>query len=147
MNALTLRAGSDLCGDESSWPFGGCGEAKSGLTGLVANKLGVNRGGQIVVLSSIATAKLHDFAFSFAGASEVKLMWDIIKPVCADPNELEVDDAAFEPKMIFSEFPHFTWENCFSGDALLHCATKEGFGLTMTCRRDCLPRGAPSKCM
>lgn len=76
-------------------------------------------------------------------------MWDILKPGCAAPNDLQVEDgeAGFKPKRTFSECPHFTWDNCFSGDARVHWAAKEGFVLTVTCGRDRFPRGMPSKCM
>ena len=53
---------------------------------------------------------------------------------------------AFSPvrRLFAAEKPHFTWDNYFSGDSILDYACQEGFGLTMTCRRDRLPRGVKS---
>lgn len=51
VNALTKNGGLDLCGDKTTWPHSGHGEAKSGLTGLIQGKPGIARGGQIAVVS------------------------------------------------------------------------------------------------
>ena len=45
---------------------------------------------------------------------------------------------------IFREKPHLTWDNYFSGDDIMMHAGQRGFGLTMTCRQDCLPKDIPS---
>ena len=37
-NAITKKAGLDLCGDETSWPFGGFAEAKSGIVSTIIGK-------------------------------------------------------------------------------------------------------------
>jgi hypothetical protein len=44
-----------------------------------------------------------------------------------------------QQQAILRSKPHITWDNFFSGDAILEFACKKGFGLTMTCRRDRLP--------
>ena len=41
---------------------------------------------------------------------------------------------------IFRQKPHCTWDNYFSGDAILDWLGDNGFGATMTCRRDRLPK-------
>ena len=38
VNALTLRAGLDLCGDETTWGHQGFGEPGSGIVSLILNK-------------------------------------------------------------------------------------------------------------
>jgi hypothetical protein len=42
------------------------------------------------------------------------------------------------------EIPHSTWDNFFSGDDINDWIGQNGFGVTMTCRRDRLPRGVPN---
>lgn len=154
LNAVALQAGLDLCGDASSWPFAGFGEAKSCLTGLISNKPGVNGGGQIGMVTDTDRHrpraffhhhKLHNFDWTMAGLSEVKAMWLMPKPMWATPDA--IDDAPNKPKTVFSKCPHMTWDNHFSGDVLMNFAAREGFGLTVTCRRDRLPKGTPTKFM
>lgn len=86
--------------------------------------------------------KLHETEWSFAGPDKVKAMWERLKPMCVSAVAKDVRN---KPKSVFSEFPHVTWDNCFSGNCSLQCAAKDGFGLTMTCRRDRLPKGVPLK--
>ena len=38
-----------------------------------------------------------------------------------------------------------TWDNYFSGDAIMEYAYDQGFGFTSTIRRDRLPKGVPGK--
>ena len=38
-----------------------------------------------------------------------------------------------------------TWDNYFSGDAIMEYAAEQGFGLTMTCARGRLPKFVPAK--
>lgn len=158
IGALTKRAGWDQCGDEMSWPLSGFGEAKSGLTGLANGKSGASRGGQIVVVSGGERFrprafphrhKPRDFAFSNQGPSEARLTWEKLKPLCLSVVDGFATDNANPnaPKPTFSQLPRFTWDEFFSGDTIVECATKEGFGLTMACRRSRLPKGVPSKCL
>lgn len=141
VSAITKTASLDQCGDETSWPHSGHGEAKSGLTGPTNGKPGVSRGGQVVMVSDrehfrprafLHRHKLHDFAFSFAEPSGMCLMWEKLKPFCEG---VDVDDPN-KPKALFSQLPHFTVDNCFSADCIMECAAKEGFGSAMTCHRD-----------
>lgn len=40
------------------------------------------------------------------------------------------------PHGIYSEKPHVTLDNHFSGDCVIECACLKGFGVTMTVRQD-----------
>jgi hypothetical protein len=51
VNALTFKAGLDLCLDETTFPFQGYGEAKTGLFGNIIGKLGVSKGAQLVLIT------------------------------------------------------------------------------------------------
>ena len=51
----------------------------------------------------------------------------------------------FRPVGILREQPHMTWDNYFSGHEIFNYAAENGFGLTMTCRRDRLPKEVPAK--
>ena len=142
VNALTLFAGLDLSGDETSFPFNGWGEMLAGLFGYVKGKPGMSRGGQTILVSDCDRIRpraychrhrLHPKLFPQRGPTEVRLIWEKMLPLF-QPNE-------FRPTGIFREKPHFTWDNYFSGDAIIDYACEEGFGLTMTCRRDRLPKG------
>lgn len=132
--------------------FNGWGEAGTGLLGLISNKPGVApRGGKIVMVSDVDRIrprayvhrhKLNEKHFtkgSNHGQNEVKLIWDMLSPLCERDNQFVC------PQPIFREKPHFTWDNYFCGDALMDYPANEGFGLTMTCRRDRLPAGIPNK--
>ena len=145
-NAITLFAESDLCYDETSFAFNGWGEALTGLIGLVMGKPNITRGGQTCLLSDVHRIrprsyvhrhKLHPKHYNQAGPNEVRLVWEKLQPLFA-PN-------AYRTRGIFREKPHFTCDNFFSGDEIMEYAATEGFGLTMTCRRDRLPKGIPKK--
>ena len=47
-------------------------------------------------------------------------------------------------RQIFTIKPHSTWNNFFSGDDINEWIGHNGFGVTMTCCRDQLPRGVPN---
>jgi len=144
VNNLTLFAGLDLCLDETTFAFNGWGESGSGLLAIIVGKPGVTRGGQIVIVLDVDRIrprgyvhrhKLHQKEFSLPGPNEVRMIWVQMQSLF-QRNE-------YRPRGIFREKPHFTCDNYFSGDVLLKYACKEGFGLTMTCRRDRLPKGIP----
>ena len=48
-------------------------------------------------------------------------------------------------KKIYRSKPHVTMDNYVSGDKICDWIGQNGFGATMTCRRDCLPSGIPAK--
>jgi hypothetical protein len=53
INWLSEKARDDLCGDESTYGFGGYGEAGTRLILLIVGKPGISKGGQIVPLSDV----------------------------------------------------------------------------------------------
>ena len=144
VNNLTLFAGLDLCLDETTFAFNGWGEAGSGSLAIIVGKPGVTRGGQVVILidadrirphGCLHQHKLHPKEFTLPGPNEVRLTWIGMKNLFKKNQH--------RPRGIFREKPHITCDNYFTGDVLLKYACKEGFGLTMTCRRDRLPKGIP----
>ena len=151
-NAITEKAGLDLCGDETTFGHMGYGPRDTDLLKRQKGKM-VTKGAQIVVVTDVDRIrprayihrhKCHDFEWSAKGPSEVKLLWDRLKPLVYDPTPDENQDPlVFKPKAIFSQKPHFTFDNYFSGDEVMEYAANEGFGLTLTVRRDRLPRGIP----
>ena len=145
-NAITLFAELDLCLDETSFAFNGWGEAGTGLFGLVMGKPNITRGGQSCLLSDahrirprayLHRHKLHHKHYNCAGPNEVRLLWEWLHPL--------FQQSTYRTRGIFRQKPHITCDNFFSRDDIVNYACEQGFGLTMTCRRDRLPRGAPSK--
>ena len=47
-------------------------------------------------------------------------------------------------KKVFQVKPHTIWDKYFPGDLVMDWLGKNGFGATMTCRRDRLPSGVPN---
>ena len=43
-------------------------------------------------------------------------------------------------KLLFSQYPHMTWDNYFSGDEIMNYLGERGYGAIMTSRRDQLPK-------
>ena len=148
VNALTLYANPDLCGDETSMGSESFGEAGSGLLFRVIGKPGITKGMQTVLVSDVDWIrpraylhrhKLHPKLYSNRGPTEVRLIWETqLGPLC-DPMNPLIGRALFQTK------PHMTWDNYFSGDDIMNYAADEGFGLTMTCRRDRLPGNVPKE--
>lgn len=146
VNAIAKKVCLDLCGDESAWPHAGFGEAKTGLVLVIGDKPGVNKGRQIVVVMDchqmhlrafLCRHKKHNFKWSCPGASEAQLIWEHqLEPLVTASGKLGA---------IFSQAPHMTWDNHFSGDCIVRHAATEGFGLTTTCRHDRLPMSVPSE--
>ena len=48
-------------------------------------------------------------------------------------------------KKVFQAKPHTTWDNCLSGDIVMDWLGQNGFGATMSFRRDHLPSGVPNQ--
>ena len=147
VNALTAVAALDLTGDETTFGHEGYGEAGSGLLGRLLGKL-VTKGGQTVVVSD--SYRLRPCAYSHRhklhppcngwnsgaqGPQEARRIAEMIKPMC----DTEPEVAGI--KQIFPSYPHFTWDNYFSGDHIMDWLGENGFGAIMTCRRDRLPQG------
>ncbi len=148
VNALTLNVGLDLCADETSYGFNGWGETGSGILGLILNKPGITRGGQIVMVSDVDRIrprayvhrhKLHPKPLgNLRGPNEVYFLWQQVK-------ELMQPNNGFAPKPLLQAMPHFTFDNFFSGDSVIQHAVDEGLGISMTTRRDRTPTGIPAK--
>ena len=144
-NALSLRAELDQCGDETTWAFMGYGER--GLINRIAGKPGVTKGGQIVLSSDVSRNRVrayvhrHNFhprpdGFTVQGNNEVRMIAEMLREkLCKE----EGDGG------LFSELPHFTFDNYFSGDVIIQWLGENGFGGLFTCRRDRLPRGVPKE--
>jgi hypothetical protein len=151
VNALTKHACLDLCGDETTWGHQGFAEKGCGLTGLVQGKPGITKGGQIVMLwdvnwlrprAYVHRHKKHEKHFNVQGQNEVFLIWQKIDKLLVQQENQGNGSSRSE---VFREKPHLTFDNFFSGDNTLNFACDNGFGITMTCRRDRLPKGIPDK--
>ena len=141
LNALTLRAELDLCGDETTYGHMGFGEPGSGLVARIMGKPGISKGGQIVLVSDASRNrprmythrhKCHEKfdGWNKQGPSEVRRLMQIITP------RIEGEPEVAGIRQIFKERPHTTWDNFFSGDQIFNWLGQKGFGGTMTCRRD-----------
>ena len=108
-------------------------------------KPGITKGGQMVIISDVNRIrpraymhrhKLHDkpTGWSAMGPLEARRMMEYINP-------LVIGEPTDGRRQIFREKPHSTWDNYFSGDQILTWLGENGFGATMTCRRDRLPAG------
>ena len=116
------------------------GSCFGGVGAVISRRLKDRRSVCSPVCVSANRHKLHPkyFAKGGFGQTEVKLIWDMLKPLCEPNNK-------FRPTPIFRDKPHITWDNYFCGDQLMEYAAEEGFGLTMTVRRDRLPADIPNK--
>jgi hypothetical protein len=142
LNAVTKYAEADQCGDETTWGHGGYGKAGSGLAGRIMGKLGITRGGQVIVVSDVSRCrprayvhrhKLHERTRGFVeGSNEVGMTVEQIMPL------IEGQDAAAH--QIWKIMPHMIWDNYFSGCIILNLQGELGLGATVTCRHDRLPK-------
>ena len=92
MNQIAEFAESDQCGNKTTWPHGGYGEAGSGLMGRIMGKPGVTKGGQIVLISDVHRMRLRAYihrhklhpkpeGWNKAGQLETKMMMELILPM------------------------------------------------------------------
>lgn len=146
VNAMTEKAEDDQCGDETTWSHAGYGEKGSEITSRVTGKPNVVKGGQTVIISDahrvrprayIHRHKLHEKeqGWTLQGPNEVKMLMKKIRPLIRGERHLN------GVPQIFLWKPHTTWDNSFSGDKIMDWLGNNGFGATMTCRRDRLPNG------
>jgi hypothetical protein len=159
VNALSRRAGLDLCGDESTWGHQGYADGVSGLLGLVIGKPHITKGGQVTFVTDVDRVRprayvhrhnLHKKNFTLQGQNEVAMIIDQLELLMINEDSIlddleNADPQASAPKGLFTEKPHITWDNYFSGEKIMTHAGKLGYGLTMTCRKDRLPSGVPEK--
>ena len=141
-NAITKYADLDLCGDETTFAHMGYGEANTGLLRRLGQmKPGITRGMQTVMIFDVGRIRPRAYVHRHKchrnpnnlpqGCNELMMCLKKLKKMVIG-NEGNC-------KKIFKEMPHSTWDNFFSGDAILEWIGQEGFATTMTCRRDRLP--------
>ena len=147
VNEVTELGDLDLCGDETTCGHGGYGEAGSGLNARRMNKPGVTFGMQTVLVSDVhrnrprAYTHRHklwtppDRSWTKQGPCEVhRIIEQLEGMVIGSPRR-------GEGRQIFSEKPHSTWDNYFSGDQIMDYLGEKGYAATMTCQRNRLPYG------
>jgi hypothetical protein len=150
--AITEETKLDLCGNETMWGHGGYGKAGSGLIGQILNKPGVAKGSQIVMIGNVHRiwpwAYMHRHklyvkppGWTQQGPFEVKSLLETLNRI------VQGEPSADGQQQIFKKKPHSTWGNFFSGDQICNHAGANGFGVTMTCRRDRLSNGIPAENM
>jgi len=157
MSYVTKRADSDGTADESSWGFGGYMAECGGQ--LIGKK--VPNGGQKTFWMDIhqhyPRAYIHQHTmqtpatrpdgFSYQGQAEVV---DIATQIdrLIDGTELgytecilsnTTDLYQYPMKKIYRSQPHVTADNHFSGDNVMKFIGTKGYGITVTCLRDCFP--------
>jgi hypothetical protein len=73
------------------------------------------------------------------GPSRVRKIMEMITP------KVEGQEPGYGgQRQIYRQKPNLTWDNLFSGDIICSWMGENGFGCTMTCRRDCLPKDIPA---
>ena len=149
VNAVSARADLDQCGDETTFGHNGFGEPGSGLWSRLTGKPGVTKGGQTVIVLDRSWMrprayshrhKLHTPPNGFTSAQgpcEARRIAEMIKPM------VEKEPQVQGVKKLFQDYPHFTWDNHFSGDQIMDWLGENGFSATMTCRRNRLPKDIP----
>ena len=151
VNAITKEADLDLCVDETTCAHQGYGEKDAGLCVGVKGKPHVTKGMQTVIATDVHRIrprayvhrhKKHRVLSTKEGPNEIRLLWeDKLLPLVEPLHPLN----PLRGRAIFSQKPHITCDNFFSGDDTLTYAAAQGFGVTMTTRRDRLPGKIPSK--
>ena len=124
----------------------GMAKPEADWQGRILGKPGITRGGQIVVISDVSRCqprayvhrhKLHERPRGYVEEpNKVCLIIEQILPLIQG----QVADSCCQ---IWRIMPHMTWDNYFSGCTVFKLLGELGFGATMTCRCDCLPREIP----
>jgi hypothetical protein len=150
VNAISKHAELDLCSDKITWGHGGFGEAGSGLVGRIMGKPGISKGKQIETISDmnhippwmhVHHHKLHTKppGWTTQGPSEVRNIMEMIISM------VEGQKPSHRQHHIYCHKPHSMWDNYFSGDKIFSWLGENGFGSTMTCCRDHLPKDTPAE--
>ena len=116
VNNITKHACLDLTGDETTWGHAGYDETGSGITGRIMNKLGISKGGQVVIISDanrirprryMHRHKLHVMPddWTITGQYEARYIIEQLTPL------VEGEPAGPEVRKIFKEKFHSTWDN------------------------------------
>jgi hypothetical protein len=143
---MTQFAELDLCGNETTCGDGGFGEADSGILARRQNKPGITFGMQTVIISDVHRKRPRAYThrnkvwkkpdgWGKEGPCEVHRLIEILQPMVVG------EKAITGIRQIFSEKPHSTWDNYFSGDDIMDFLGERGFAATMTCQRNRLPKG------
>jgi hypothetical protein len=122
-NAVTKYADSYLCGDETTFPQMGYGESNTGLLKrLGQTKPSITKGMQTVMLFDVNRIRSRAYLHRHkcrpnplklpSGCDEVILLMEKIKKLC-------ILGSTSSGLKIFREKPHSTWDNYFSGDAVM----------------------------
>ena len=112
------------------------------------NNTGTMKGNQTVLVSDTHRIRSSEYrhrhrlhvkhpGFNLWGNIEVKEIMEVMK--------LMVEGEDGYERKTFHENPHSTWENYFSGDQIMNWLGGNGFGSTMTCRRDWFPADIEGK--
>ena len=148
-NAITEAADLDQFGDETTWGHGGYGESGTGLVGRIMGKPGISKVRHILITSDVNRNlvreythrnKMHKRREGFVeGPNEVVINANEILPLVKGHPLSEGGH-----RQIFSEPPHTTWDNYFSGGNIMRFLGERGLPATVTCGRDRLPKYIPS---
>ena len=146
VNSMTELADLDLCGDETTCGHGGFGEAGTGVLARRMGKPGITFGMQTVIVSDVHRNRPRAYThrhkcwekppgWGKEGPCKVWRLIENLEPmVLGKPHK-------HGTCQIFSECPHSTWDNYFSGDDVMDYLGEKGFSATMTCQRNRLPKG------
>ena len=91
---------------------------------------------RVRVRAHIHRHKMHPKCFGNEGENEMRIITDKILELVVDENE---------PRGIFSEKPHMTWDNFFSGDNSMKRCAEKGVGFACTVQRGRLPGKAKAE--
>ena len=148
VNYLTEYAELDATIDETTYATASPGESGAGVTFRVVGKPNVSKGGQTVLVCDSHRVrprayyhrhKLHDKpdGWTATGMIEARRLCEKLLPM--------VKGSIGNHNKIYDMKPHITMDNFFSGEKILEWIGQQGFGATMTCRRDRLPPSVPAK--
>jgi hypothetical protein len=87
-------------------------------------------------LMCIVTNYMNGISRLIEGPNKVRMIVKWILPLI----EGQVSDSRHQ---IWTIIPHMTWDNYFSGRLVFKFLGELGFGATMMCHRDCLPKEIP----
>ena len=148
VNYLSEHAELDATLDETTFATASPGEKGANVTFRVIGKPNVSKGGQTVLVCDSHRVrprayyhrhKLHPKpdGWTASGMIEARRLYEKLAPM--------VEGSGSKCKKIYKYKPHITMDNYFSGEKISEWIGKNGFGATMTCRRDRLPPGVPGK--
>ena len=119
-----------------------------GITGQIFNKSRITKGCQTVLVRDVHHIRPHAYRhrhkfhlnnprWNAWDKIEVKKIMEVMK--------LMAEEEERDERKIFCEHPHSTRDNYFSGYQIMNWLNGNGFGDTMTCRRDRFPGETPGQ--